>query len=202
MEKIQHQATLLSLLEELSLRGSWCGETHIQKCAYFLQEGLGVPLGMNFVLYKHGPFSFGLREVLGELRGDYLIDVKPQPYPYGPSLVVTDAGRVFMRRCNESIKRYAWQTRFIADKLGRRPVVELERLGTALFVRQTEPRLDAQARADRMMQLKPHIKPLDARDAVEEVERLLKEAAAFTEKRESPPFDRAVAAEAPSNDSG
>jgi hypothetical protein len=57
MEDNTRQVVLLSLLETMGARGSWCGETHVQKCTYFLQEALDVPLGLSFVLYKHGPFS-------------------------------------------------------------------------------------------------------------------------------------------------
>jgi hypothetical protein len=49
MNRTQHQAVLLSLIQQLRENGSWCGETHIQKSAYFLQEMLGVPLGLNVI---------------------------------------------------------------------------------------------------------------------------------------------------------
>ena len=62
MKKSQRDAVLLSLVGEMINKGSWCGETHIQKAAYFLQVLLEVPLEFDFILYKHGPFSFDLSD--------------------------------------------------------------------------------------------------------------------------------------------
>src|ERR1700738_1219654 len=85
------------LVAELANRmrneGSWAGETHLQKCVYFLQELLGVPTDYDFVLYKHGPFSFTLREELGEMRSEGLLEIRMNPQPYGPSLVATEQSR-------------------------------------------------------------------------------------------------------------
>lgn len=60
MERLNRAAVLLNLVETLRSKGSWASETHFQKAAYFLQELLRVPLEFEFILYKHGPFSFGL----------------------------------------------------------------------------------------------------------------------------------------------
>ncbi|MCL6557372.1 MAG: hypothetical protein K6U74_00970, partial [Firmicutes bacterium] len=64
LPSLKRKALLLSLVKAMESQGSWCGETHIQKCSYFLQAMLGVPLGFEFILYKHGPFSFDLRDEL------------------------------------------------------------------------------------------------------------------------------------------
>jgi uncharacterized protein YwgA len=65
---IDRSAILLDVAEQLNANGSWTGETHIQKAAYLMQELLGVPSGFKFVLYRHGPFSFGLRDSLNKLE--------------------------------------------------------------------------------------------------------------------------------------
>ena len=44
MERLKRYAIVLSLIEQLRERGGWCGETHIQKTTYFLQNLLKVPL--------------------------------------------------------------------------------------------------------------------------------------------------------------
>jgi hypothetical protein len=62
MERLQRASILLTLNEELRRAGSWAGETHMQKATYFLQELTRIPLEFDFVLYKHGPFSFDLRD--------------------------------------------------------------------------------------------------------------------------------------------
>ena len=38
LKRMQRDAVLLSLMNEMRAKGSWCGETHVQKSAYFLQE--------------------------------------------------------------------------------------------------------------------------------------------------------------------
>ena len=59
---------ILRLVAQMRESGSWGGETHIQKSAFFLQHLLGVKLGYRFVLHLHGPYSFGLRDDLTRLR--------------------------------------------------------------------------------------------------------------------------------------
>ena len=97
MNRLQRAAVLTALADELRKRGSWCGETHLQKATYFLQSLLGVPLGYEFILYKHGPYSFDLHDELTALCTDQLLELRPQPYPYGPSLLPTAASADFRR---------------------------------------------------------------------------------------------------------
>ena len=54
MNTEEKEAVLIALMTGLREQESWCGETHVQKAAYILQEGLKVPIGLDFVLYKHG----------------------------------------------------------------------------------------------------------------------------------------------------
>ena len=58
MDRVRNGVVITKLIETLRERGSWCGETHVQKAAFFLQELMEVPMRFNFILYKHGPFSF------------------------------------------------------------------------------------------------------------------------------------------------
>ena len=62
MERLQKAAILTELADQLRREGSWCGHTHMQKATYFLQDLLEVPTGYEFILYKHGPYSFDLSE--------------------------------------------------------------------------------------------------------------------------------------------
>ena len=68
MDRLQRASVLLALNEQLRAAGSWAGETHMQKATYFLQHLMGVPLAFDFILYKHGPFSFDLRDELTAMR--------------------------------------------------------------------------------------------------------------------------------------
>ena len=173
MKRLQRDAVLLSLLENMWAHGSWCGETHLQKATYFLQELLSVPLGFDFILYKHGPFSFDLRDEIKAMRGDFLIKYQPQRYPYGPSLV-EDVGAdrrkgIFSR----TIHQYSNEVNFVADTLGNKGVSELERLGTALyFIRRQHA--EYEQLASLIHKLKPHISPEVAQGALQDVAEIMK----------------------------
>lgn len=177
MEDARRQAVVLSLIEKLDLYGSWCGETHIQKSLYFLQEMLGVPTGFDFILYKHGPFSFDLRDELNVMRANMIIELHSKPYPYGPSLLPGDAAERLKELYPKTAKVYELQIDYIAMKLADLRVAELERLATALYVTLEEGReKTVQARARRINELKPHVKIDEAKRAVEEVDFLMIEA--------------------------
>ena len=57
IKRMQQDAVLLSLINEMKAEGSWCGETHNQKATYFLRELLGVPMNFEFILYEHGDYK-------------------------------------------------------------------------------------------------------------------------------------------------
>ena len=56
MKRSQKLALLTLLNREMLSRGSWCGETHIQKATFFLQELLGVDAGFNSCSIVMVPF--------------------------------------------------------------------------------------------------------------------------------------------------
>jgi hypothetical protein len=176
MDTIKRFTVLLALLDAMKEQGSWCGETHVQKCVYFLQTMLGVPTGYDYVLYKHGPFSSDLREDLALMRAHSLLGVQAQPYPYGPSLMLGETAHVLKERFSKTWEEYERQHRFVAEKIGRRGVADLERLATALFVTlEIQGGADVERRANYITQLKPHISLEQARRALEEVDKLIAE---------------------------
>src|SRR5690606_24019548 len=58
----------LELIARLKEVGSWCGETHVQKSMFLLSTVLDSDLGYEFIIYKHGPFSFDFRDDLIALQ--------------------------------------------------------------------------------------------------------------------------------------
>lgn len=171
MNGFRRQAILVLLLDELKSHNSWCGETHIQKSVYFLEEGLGAQLDLNFLLYKHGPFSFDLRSELGEMRGNMLIELESHP-PFGPSVVATESGRRLLANFDGTASKYRPLIEYLTTWVGSRSVAELECLSTALYVRQ-EGVVSADGQASRITELKPHISIERASAAVESVQRFL-----------------------------
>jgi hypothetical protein len=168
MDKYYRMAVLLDLMEHLKEAGSWCGETHVQKATFFLQEVTGVPLGFDFIIYRHGPFSFELRETLGEMRGASMIDAVSRK-PFGASLEVTEPGRRHLERFPRTVASTRGAAEAVARFLGSRDVYELERLATALFVMREQETDEPERLVARIVELKPHVDPERAAKAVHDV---------------------------------
>lgn len=176
MNRLQCDVVILSLIDNLKKKGSWCGETHIQKATYFLQELFDILLGFEFILYKHGPFSFDLSDELTAMRADMLIRLQPQPRPYGPSLVTRSGSKSIKEHFSTTLKKYDSNIQFVANKFRDRGVSELERLATALYVTmEIIPNGSSDLRAQRITELKPHINMGEARAAIKEVDEIIKE---------------------------
>lgn len=170
MDKLQRDVVIIALMEKLREHESWCGETHIQKSTYFLQELAGVDLDFDFILYKHGPYSFDLTNEFASMRADGLLKVVVQPAPYGPSLLPTDAAADLKDRYPKTLRECSAAIDRIAALLGGKGVAELERLATALYVSRNVDARDPEALASRIGELKPHISHAAALDAVKTVQ--------------------------------
>jgi len=170
MNYSQQRAVIIKLIKSLAENDSWCGETHIQKASYCLKEVTKTPIEFEFILYKHGPFSFDLRDELTAMRADGLLDIEVNPYPFGPSLKVTETGIDVIRRFPKTVGEYEEKINFISGFLGNKGVAELERLATALYVSIPE---EAGDRAVQINSLKPHISLDLARKAVTEIDRMI-----------------------------
>lgn len=176
MERLQRAAVMLSLIEKLKAQGSWCGETHVQKATYFLQELMDVPLGFDFILYKHGPYSFDLSDEITAMRADTLLRLEPHP-PYGPNIFPGNESAQVKRRYSGTIARYCHETTLVAKWLGSMRVMDLECVATALYVvRESDTPADIDARAQRINDIKPHVSLDDARKAVDDVNAFSEEA--------------------------
>lgn len=174
MKEEQNRAVLVTLINALREKGSWCGETHIQKAAFFLKKLAGVPVDFDFILYKHGPYSFDLHDELSVMRAFGLLDLEVS-YPYGPRIANTDMGSTLLARFPKKPAQYQRQISFVADKLGDKGVVDLERLATAYFVTLDHPESDQETRSKAIVKLKPHIAIDSARQAVADVDCLVEE---------------------------
>jgi len=185
MRSLQKASILTDLMVNLKKQGSWCGETHVQKATYFLQEVLGVETGFEYILYKHGPYSFDLAEELTSLRADYLIEFNHRSPGYGPSLVPTETSADLRSRFPKTIAKHTPQIKFIAKKFGTKGVSDLEKLATALWVtRELGSKADDNERAERIHTLKPHVCVADALEAVKEFDCIDAEASQLCSRAE------------------
>lgn len=173
MNNSQRTAIILNLVETLKKNTSWCGETHIQKATYCLQELTEVPLGFNFIIYKHGPFSFDLRDELTAMRADELLEIHINPSPYGHSLYPTSSGKTISNIYPKTLKQYKKKINFIAKSFGSMGVATLERLTTALYITQKTDSRDIEERAKHINELKPHISLDQARLAIKTIDEII-----------------------------
>ncbi len=185
MKRSQRAAVLTLLIREMLRRDSWCGETHIQKATFFLQELLGVDTGFEFILYRHGPFSFDLRDELSSMQADELLGLTVKREGYGPTYVPTSFSETYLERFPKTTARYIRQIEFISGELGNQGVAELERLATALFITNREEISSVEGRAQRLVELKSHISLPDARAACEQIDRLIRKCRPFKVTEES-----------------
>lgn len=161
----------MRLADRLRRKGSWCGETHLQKATFLLQEMLQVRVGFDFIMWKHGPYSFGLHDELSTMRACSLIGLQIADPRYGPRLEVTASGRDYLRKHPKSVGASGKAVEYLAACIGTKWVVDLERLTTAYYVKVHEkPRPDVWVSL--LRQLKPHIPEDKATQAVQEVEAL------------------------------
>lgn len=174
LKDLRLNAVVIKLVNEMAENRSWCGETHIQKTAYFLQGLLKVPLAYEFVMYKHGPYSFELHGDLAGMRANRFLKTVPRD-PYGASFEQGDIGSVVTDRFPKTLYSLDQKIKFAAKELSRKGVAELERLATALFVTMNDPKgweLTAIERARLVHTLKPHVSLGAARAAVQDVDDL------------------------------
>lgn len=169
MNRLERAAILSYLVKALRGLGSWTGETHVQKAAYLLQHAASVPLGYEFVLYKHGPFSFDFHDELDELGADGLLVVEPQGYPYGPKLGVTSIGQRNLELRSDTVQRYQDVIDRVAAFVGSRGVGALERLATAFLMHEQSPKASDDELAEHLVAVKPHVGRFDALSAVREI---------------------------------
>lgn len=181
MSRVKRGALLTRLIDKMEENGSWCGETHIQKAVYVAQEIVDLPTGYEFILYKHGPFSFDLRDELTALRADKVVELEPR-WHYGPGIVNTQGASGIQKLYPKTLGKYADKIEFVSKAIGAKDVAELEKLTTALYVRKKErgTRLSGEEAAREIIKLKPHISNREAISAVNEVDNVMREAGKFT----------------------
>jgi hypothetical protein len=175
MERFENASLIVALTEKLRENQSWAGETHLQKATYVLKRVLGVPIEFRFILYKHGPFSFDLRDEIGWLRSNRLLEWEVRSNVYGPSLRAGELNPTLKRQFPEIPRKYSGELEFVAQRFGGKNVAELERLTTAIYVTLDEqtPRNE---RAGKIHELKPHVSIPEAEAALTDADALIQAA--------------------------
>lgn len=179
MDRLRRAALLTRLMERLRERDSWCGETHVQKAAFLVQELMKIPLELEFVLYRHGPYSFDLRDELTGLRADGLVRLDPQG-PWGPHFVPTEHSAYIQGLYPRTLQQYEGRVTFVAAALGDKGVAALERLTTAFYaLKRPETGNTVEQRVAWIRKRKPHISVDLATTAFDEASNLVRDAARY-----------------------
>lgn len=171
MKRLAEDAIIAALIKALREQGSWCGETHIQKAAFLLSHLDKTSMPFEFVLYKHGPFSFELRDELTAMRANSFVRLDAT-LPYGSRFEVTDLARFLCGVAGPEVEKRRSAIDFVAEKFAKYGVASLERLSTALYV---TDRFGFDDRVNRIRSAKPHISPELAAKAVCEIDNILSE---------------------------
>jgi len=179
------QAAILRLILQLRENGNWCGKTVVQKAAYFVEILSGHRFGFDFVLYKHGPYSFDLADTMGVMNSLEYIKFEVSHPQYGPRIKpLDDAPDILLKKYGGLAEQLEREINFVANKLADCGIAAVERLSTALFFTRQEPIQGTESRILKIREVKPHISEVDAANAVAQVDKILEEWSAISQPKE------------------
>ena len=159
-------ALIVELVKRLRSRGSWCGETHLQKAVFILQDLTKSNFGYKFILYKHGPYSFEFNTDLNSMHSAENVEYQFPIGGYGPTIAPTPFGERVLETHVENISQYKGIINFLAEWFAANDVRYLEKIATAYYVTKKNPRDPSIQRAKTINALKPHVDIVSAEEAV------------------------------------
>jgi uncharacterized protein YwgA len=166
--QFKKHAFILAVIDALRRHGSWTGKTHVQKALSLLRDSGQVSVPFQFVLYKHGPYSFDVEAELEQMQSYGAVTVEPNAKGYGVVLH-PDEMACFVRRMASLSEDESRAIENVCAFVGTRNVNELERLATASWIRAQERVTNPADVAKRLHSLKPYISTADAERADAEV---------------------------------
>jgi uncharacterized protein YwgA len=157
MTTSKEMIVIAGVVNRLRKLGSWAGETHVQKTIYIAKSVFGLPLDAEFILYKHGPYSFDLNKNISHMLSRGILVSTPQG-GYGPSLDVNEAMLAALDAASGGyLRTVKSQFEPACKQLAKMKVAELERVATAVYIHLNYPNLSQMARHAKLSELKPHI---------------------------------------------
>lgn len=155
MQYKQH-AFILEIIESLHRHESRTGKTHVQKAISLLRDLGKVNVPFEFVLYRHGPYSFQVEEALEQMQSYDAIRAEPNAGGYG-AVLRTGSMADFSRSHEALTEKEKLAVDEVCKFVARRNVLDLERLATASWIRHQEQVTQSDQVAIRLNTLKPHI---------------------------------------------
>ena len=162
MEFRKH-AFILEVINGLKAGGNWTGKTHVQKTMFLVNEATPVQVPFDFVLYKHGPYSFDIENELEQMKSYSAIVVQPVS-SYGVVLKPSE-NAALIQAISPLSPLEKTSIEQICRFVGNKGAIDLERLATVVWVRNREQLTDNHAVAIRVHALKSHIPIPDAEAA-------------------------------------
>lgn len=137
MDESLRRSIMLDLICRLQDQGSRVTMTSLQKLPYFLQEVMGVPLGVRFVMHYYGPYSFDLARSIDGMAAARTISISPHPTGYGYEVSAGQRAEVEAILAATETERNEYDDHLtqLISHFGRLSVDELELLSTSHFVR-------------------------------------------------------------------
>ena len=162
------QVYILAVVESLQANGSWTGKTHVNKALSLLRDYAKVDVPFNFVLYKHGPYSFDIEAELEQMQSYGALTVDPDAQGFGVTLQTGEMAD-FVHENAELPAATVKAIENVCSFVGSRNVAELERLATASWIRTREGISEPKQVAKRLNRLKPHVSLEEAEQAYSEI---------------------------------
>ena len=166
--ELREAALIAAIVDRVSTAGRFCGETLLQKSAFFLKELFGIPLSPKFRLYHYGPFSFDLRDQLRSMEADDVVRIRA--HELGATYVVGNRYSMLQRQFPKTLAEYEKQIDFVVRELSPKGVKDLEPLATAFYVTKAHPGASDDMRATELNRIKPHVDMERARASVAKVD--------------------------------
>lgn len=171
MEYSKH-STILAVVEGLLRRGSWTGKTHVQKALSLLSDARLIPPQFDFVLYKHGPYSFDVENEIEQMRSYEAVNIYANPNGYGVT-IRPGTNAFFVKRQAPLSAGHQAAIEKVCEFVDARSVTVLERLATAAWIRTNQAITETAEVARRLNALKPHVSIADAVAADQELAHFL-----------------------------
>jgi len=168
LDDLREAAVLARVIDHVRQKHRFCGETLLQKSAYFLKEMFGAPISAPFRIYYYGPFSFDLRDRLNSMEAFDV--VRTEPHEWGVSYKVGDRYPMLERQFRKTLVQCDPAVTWVVNELAPLSVKQLEPLATALFLTRDQPKATEDALAEELHKIKPHITVREGRIAVAKVD--------------------------------
>ena len=162
----ERHAIILSIVEQLNRLGGSSGKTHVQKSLFLVQAVHRDLIPFQYVLYKHGPYSFEVEDELEEMKSYAAIASRPV-LDYGVAFA-PDAMAEFVRKKAPLTGILPRRLETVCQFVSGKCAADLERISTAAWVYGREGIEAKGPNVERIVELKPHVSRHLAEDAFDQ----------------------------------